>query len=667
MASEKNVRDRDDGLDGRSGGLNDRTGAGAPDGRPAGSGGSENREYGGTNNGNSANDDKKYTFIQEKIVPKKRKKLKRFFTAFLCTVFLACIFGIVARAAFICSEPWMEKFLGKTRADGKQPVVLPTGEPDSVNGAPGGQTGENSDVQNGTHNGGSGSGGSQETSSGMESSASDSVQSGQNGDLQGNTQNSTDCTGNGNDGSGGSGPQIGGSDGIGGNDGTGGTGMNGGTGANGDGSSGNGTGGSSGDGTGGTGANGNGSTGEIGGTVGNGTNGTGSGLDGSGGNKGTSGDSSQSGMITGSPLPGDGSGIGLPSTEPGSGAGGGSGIGGSELTEAPETDQKIEADITDFISIYSDVKKLATKVSSSILNITAVTSGVDWFNDPYESRKTTTGIVIADNGTELLLLASLDKIQEANLIEVEISASLSVEASVLDYDSDVNLAIVAVPLSKIPEATLKLINRADLGESYTITTGSPIMALGSPNGHAGSIELGIITSKGSSAYIVDNRLDLFNTSITDNEYSDGVIVNMQGQIIGIITHTLKEGMNEDISTAIGISKIMPIIQRLVNQKDRIYFGIQGEDIPKNILKQAGITGGIYVNEVEAGSPALEAGIKNGDMIVEVGGASISSMTNFYNTISSYNVKDTVKVKVRRQSQGSFKDVEVTVVLAKKTR
>ncbi|HIU67222.1 MAG TPA: PDZ domain-containing protein, partial [Candidatus Caccomorpha excrementavium] len=165
--------------------------------------------------------------------------------------------------------------------------------------------------------------------------------------------------------------------------------------------------------------------------------------------------------------------------------------------------------------------------------------------------------------------------------------------------------------------------------------------------------------------IVDNRLNLFNTDITDNEYSDGIIVNMQGQVIGIITHTLKEGLNEEISTAIGISKIMPIIQRLVNNEDRIYFGIHGEDLPEEILEQAGIENGIYVNEVEAGSPALQAGIMSGDMIVRIGNTPITSMTTFYNTISTYNVRDSVQVLVRRQSQGSFRDVTVTVELAKK--
>ena len=110
---------------------------------------------------------------------------------------------------------------------------------------------------------------------------------------------------------------------------------------------------------------------------------------------------------------------------------------------------------------------------------------------------------------------------------------------------------------------------------------------------------------------------------------------------------------------------MPIIQRLVNNEDRIYFGIHGEDLPEEILEQAGIENGIYVNEVEAGSPALQAGIMSGDMIVRIGNTPITSMTTFYNTISTYNVRDSVQVLVRRQSQGSFRDVTVTVELAKK--
>lgn len=486
---------------------------------------SENPKHSGA--GSKSDGGSKYTFIQEKIMPKKKKRLKRFAAAFFGTVVLACIFGVVAQIVFVCSEPWILKLFGRDQDSGRQQVVLPSGEPASSN------TGQSEDP------------------------------SGQGENPSGTSPDSQDHT-------------------------------------------------------------------EA---------------------------SEGTGIVTGTPLPGDQSDIEiLPTTSP------------EDETEEDETviiEQRVEADITDYISIYSDVRKLISQVSSSILTVTAVTNGVDWFNYPYEERETTSGVVLADNGTDLLILASLDRIENADRIEIEINSSLSVEGTVLDYDRDVNLAIIAVPLASIPEVTLNLINKAELGESYTITVGTPILAVGSPNGHEGSAELGIITSKGSSVYIVDNRLDLFNTDITDNEYSDGIIVNMQGQVIGIITHTLKEGLNEEISTAIGISKIMPIIQRLVNNEDRIYFGIHGEDLPEEILEQAGIENGIYVNEVEAGSPALQAGIMSGDMIVRIGNTPITSMTTFYNTISTYNVRDSVQVLVRRQSQGSFRDVTVTVELAKK--
>ncbi|MBO5198347.1 MAG: serine protease [Lachnospiraceae bacterium] len=508
----------------------------------------KNRERGTipTGKGQAAGDNN-YTFMKEKIVPKRKRKVKRFAAAFFGTLFLAVVFGIVAQAAFIYSEPWVEKLLGKEKENQRQQVILPTGEPTTGN-----------TVQNGTNTGTNSTTGN----FGVNSQG----QSGTTGEQPTtNEQGTTEA--------------------------------------------------------------------EVGSTGGQ------------------QGDNSGGGGKT-------------DTTDP---SGSGSQGDGEETTE-PDTvivEQRIEADLTDYIGIYSDIRVLAAKMNDSLLEITAVTNGVDWFNDLYEETRTTTGLVIADDGTDLLLLTSLDRIEDADKIEVEVSFTTSVQGYIRDYDRDVNLAVVGVPLSEIPSAILKSLTPAEFGTSSATAPGTPIIAVGSPNGHVGSVEVGIITSRGSSVYVVDNRIDLFNTNITDNEASDGFIVNLQGQVIGIITHTLKEDLNENLSTAIGISKIMPLIQRMANKVDRIYFGIHGEEVPKDILENVGVTSGIYVNEVESGSPALEAGVKSGDIIVKVKDAPISSMTAFYNVISNYSAGDTIEITVYRQSQGTFKEVSLQAVLKKK--
>jgi S1-C subfamily serine protease len=339
-----------------------------------------------------------------------------------------------------------------------------------------------------------------------------------------------------------------------------------------------------------------------------------------------------------------------------------------EEPEKPETvivEQSIDADLDDFVSMYDEIRTIAFETSKSLVNVSTITSVRDWFGDMVERTVSTSGLIISDLNDDLLVLVSLDQVKDASSIKIEFSDTIAVEALLQDYDTETNLAVIAIAMEDIPPVFLKNIKVAKLGESYTITVGSPILALGSPNGHQGSMEIGIVTSRGSWASITDNRLDLFNTNIVDNDNSDGIIVNMNGEVVGLITRALKDEVNEDLSTVVGISKIKPLITDIANKKPRIYFGVITEDMTEAAKLEHQITNGIYVNEVRADSPAFAAGMKNGDIILQVNDVPIMNTNNFYNTISQYLPEEEVVVKIKRTSGSTEKDMEMTIVLAKK--
>lgn len=197
------------------------------------------------------------------------------------------------------------------------------------------------------------------------------------------------------------------------------------------------------------------------------------------------------------------------------------------------------ADIEDYISMYRDVKELSDEVNKSILTVSSIIDGKDWFGNPIEKRIYTVGVVLKHSGSKLMLLVSLDRIKDASSIKLEINENTSIDAVLHDYESELNLAIISVNTIDIPTKLMKEISVAKLGESYTLSVGSPAIALGSPNGYPSSIDVGIITSKGSLVSITDNELELFNTNMVFNKESDGILVNLKGEIIGIITRTLK--------------------------------------------------------------------------------------------------------------------------------
>ena len=315
--------------------------------------------------------------------------------------------------------------------------------------------------------------------------------------------------------------------------------------------------------------------------------------------------------------------------------------------------------------MYEELKKVTANVSKSLVTIVSVTEKEDvLFGTTVEMENQTTGLIIHNNSVELLILVSLDRIKDADHIKLKISDTAMVNAEIQNYEKDLNLAVLAVALEDVPVTYISGLKVAVLGESYSLDVGTPVIALGSPNGYVGSVDIGVISSRFSSVYITDNKLDLFNTNITDNENSDGVIVNLKGEVIGIITHTLKKDLNKDLSTAIGISKLKIILKNLVNKEPRIYFGVITEDMTDAAKREHEVSSGVYVNEVIEDSPAFQAGIQAGDIIYQIDDRDIGNTYDLNSAISSYAPDEQAIVRMKRTTGTSEREIEYTVTLQK---
>lgn len=329
-----------------------------------------------------------------------------------------------------------------------------------------------------------------------------------------------------------------------------------------------------------------------------------------------------------------------------------------ENADALVGEKNTHATLDDYIMMRTEIKRVAMKANKALVSVVTTKAGTDWMQNPIVQTITSTGLVVGNNGVELTILVGYDRVEGARKINVKFTDTSIIEATYLDSEPELNLAVITVKTAEIPEVIFDTIDVANFGESYSVSVGTPVIAVGSPNGYPNSMEDGIITSKGSYIYVTDNRLDLFQVDIDDNENGDGVIVNMKGEVIGIITRTLKEGKNENLCTIIGISKVIPIIERMVNAKPRIYFGVKTEDMTEIALKQNGleVSGGIYINEVIQGSPAFDAGLKVGDIIISVNDVLMKTTSIFYGKISEFNPGDEIQVKYIRTSQAN-KDIQ----------
>lgn len=317
-----------------------------------------------------------------------------------------------------------------------------------------------------------------------------------------------------------------------------------------------------------------------------------------------------------------------------------------------------------YVQMYESIRQVAEEVSDAFVTVEAIEQGVDWFQEVYENRTRTTGLILGNDGVDLLILVGTEQFSGATSIEVSFGEEV-ITGSIYSMDKDYGLAVIAVPLSEISEELLGQIKTGMLAQEEDIVVGTPVIALGAPNGYEGSMESGMITSLGSTVEVTDGEVAYFTTNITEYTNGYGFVVNMEGEILGVITHTHKENPNDGIFSAVSLDSIRGIIVKLLNNAERTYFGIKGQDLPKNLAEEYKLDYGVYVSEVVNASPALSAGIKAGDILVSVGGEPIDGIRAFSDVILECSTREIVQVKLLRKAEDGLREMTVEVILTGK--
>ncbi len=325
---------------------------------------------------------------------------------------------------------------------------------------------------------------------------------------------------------------------------------------------------------------------------------------------------------------------------------------------------RVVLDMGDYRQIYNVLSDYVRQLNQYMVVVTGTKSDKDWFANEYESKNETTGVVIGNNGRELLILTDYSSVKKADHLTVTFSNGVQAEALMMQYFYDGNLAVLCISLDMLSQdMQMEDLYVAPLGSSLQRNlVGSPVIAIGSPMGSSGSVGYGIITTAGNQVTLADMNYQLLTTDIYGSQSASGVLFNTSGQLIGFIT-TGKTGTDmRNMISAYGISDLKQMISRLTKGDLIPYLGILGVDVPKEANEQSQVPFGAYVWEVEMDSPAMLAGIQSGDVIIGIDQQSVTKMGDYTNYLLKINVEDTVTLRVMRQTQGEYKELnfEVTV-------
>ena len=325
--------------------------------------------------------------------------------------------------------------------------------------------------------------------------------------------------------------------------------------------------------------------------------------------------------------------------------------------------EKEELTLSDYKKFYLELNNVANAARKSLTTVTGTTNGTDWFNNSYETDNVSTGLIIADNGKELLIITNSYKLEKAKDIEVTFCDDKSYKGTIKKADSATGLVVVAVELNAIDETTKDSYKNAELGNSTVPTlVGTPIIAIGSPLGIENSMAVGAVTSNTRDISQADANIRYITTDIYGSTEGSGIIIDLDGKVLGIIFQGGTTSDTKNLIHAYSISDIKSKIEKLLNGQDMAYLGIIGMDVTKAAMEELSVPEGAYVKQVVVDSPAMKGGIQNGDVIVKLGTTDIRSFRDYKVAISKCQPGDMAMVTVKRLGKDGYVEFSYEIYL-----
>ena len=336
----------------------------------------------------------------------------------------------------------------------------------------------------------------------------------------------------------------------------------------------------------------------------------------------------------------------------------------SPTEEILTEEEKTELAVEDLERFNRAVKAVADEVRTSMVTVSGY-EGAEAYADGIDEAVTSrSGIIIADNGQNLLILTEQDAAFEAATIMVTFVNNTAVEGSLVSRDPVTGLCVVQVSLQAVPDSVLHAVSIAQLGTSYGTTTGTTVVAVGSPCGTERAFEVGRVAAMSRKVVVTDGAYTMIDTDIAGTETGSGVLINMKGQVLGVIAQKYVQKGSDCISV-IPISPIKNLLERLSNNEKLCYLGIRGQDVSTVMTEVTGVPTGVYVVKAFDDSPAQQAGIQPGDVITAIDDSTVTSLAVLGQRLVTKQPGDAIVMTVQRFGAGEY--VEVTLPMTVGTR
>jgi Do/DeqQ family serine protease len=268
------------------------------------------------------------------------------------------------------------------------------------------------------------------------------------------------------------------------------------------------------------------------------------------------------------------------------------------------------------------------------------------------------GVIVSANG---FVLTNHHVVEAADEIEVALADGKKLLAKVVGNDPETDLAVLRVSADNLPAITF--------GSSDALKVGDVVLAIGNPFGVGQTVTGGIVSALGRTGLGINTFENFIQTDAPINPgNSGGALIDAGGNLVGINTAIFsRSGGSMGIGFAIPVSTAQVVLEQIVKTGavTRGWIGVEVQEISPALAEsfKLGAQRGALIAGVLRGGPADKAGVKPGDVLVEVQGTPVADPTAMLNLIAALPPGSAAKMKLKRQGQ----DVEATINVGRRPK
>ncbi len=325
-----------------------------------------------------------------------------------------------------------------------------------------------------------------------------------------------------------------------------------------------------------------------------------------------------------------------------------------------------DINIDDYMTTYEKLGDVGTKAEKSMATIVANKSS-EWFDEEEDTKMVTSGIIVQASEQEgILILSDYESVKDCKSLMVYLHNGKGYNAEVYKDSQNVGIALIKIAAGIIDEDTFYELSVVDIAsfKETEIFEGEEVILMGNPYGEKRFMAYGVLTSFANIVIQTDIQYKIMTTDISDSGFMNGFVMDLEGNIIGMVIRGMEPESMDKIVSAVHIEDIRLYLDKFMSGGNISYLGINGQEVTDEVIDNIDkdMPRGIYITGTVVDSPAYTSGLMNGDILVGIERQDITDICSYMEILQKYEPEDVIHVEVMRKGKDGYKEIIYSVIV-----